>query len=83
MKFKKYFLFITLVLSLINISCSSGDKYLGTWENINNGKQMTISKHKLGTLFSDIGTPVDYDINYSGQIFYCGINGKGELGILR
>ena len=81
MKLKKYLLFVFLILSLTNLSCSSGDKYLGTWNNITNGKQMTISKHKRGTLFSDIGTPVDYDINYSGQSFYGGINGNGELGI--
>src|SRR5689334_14820392 len=82
MKIRKHVFFVCLVSSFTYLSCSSGDKYLGTWSNTNSGAQMTISKHKQGTLFTDIGNQsVYYDINYAGQLFYAGINGRGELGI--
>lgn len=73
-------LFIFLISSLINFSCSFGDKYLGTWKNIVNEDLMKITKHKAGTLFTDsFEEAPDYDVEYEGFDYHCSINGNGDL----
>lgn len=71
-------------LATIATACSAHDKYLGTWEGIHNGRQVTISRHVKGgpgqmPASDPFGETIVFDISGCGPILTGGVNGNEDL----